>query len=133
MQRDSAREHFKNSGLTYSNINKSDISNLKSIIQKHLDQRNEDHTDTKMFINARNKKTVFENGKLLGCALTMRCHYFKSREAITFGSSGFIGFAGWADDTNVFPLTEAFKEWVCSLRNAIGSTELPSPKGTEAV
>ncbi|MDB5056141.1 MAG: hypothetical protein JWM44_4191 [Bacilli bacterium] len=117
MSRDEARNYFANRGLKYSDINTDDISNLKYIIQKHLDHRNVTFTDTRMFINQRNKKTVFnKDGNLVGCALTMRCHYFKSREAITFSSTGFIGFAGWADHTNVKPLTTAFCEWVDGLQ-----------------
>ncbi|MFB0847306.1 hypothetical protein [Paenibacillus oleatilyticus] len=115
LTRDAARKHFADSGLTYAGINKVRIEELKTIIQKHLDIH-EVRTDTKMQINKRNKKAVFEkDGSMLGCGLTMRSHYFTDREAITFGTSGFIGFAGWADDTNVAPLLSAFIEWVDQL------------------
>jgi hypothetical protein len=113
LTRDDARKHFADSGLTYADIDKERIEDLKAVIQKHLDIRNEVYADTKMKINRRNKKAVFDKvGGMLGCSLTMRCHYFNSREAVTFGTSGFIGFAGWADDTNVAPLISAFIEWV---------------------
>lgn len=39
--------------------------------------------------------------------------YFSGREAISFNEDGFIGIAGWADDTNVQPFLRAFHKWVC--------------------
>lgn len=48
-------------------------------------------------------------------ALTCRSRYFANREAVTFNSNGFVGFAGWADDDNVQPILEAFVEWVVAI------------------
>ena len=47
----------------------------------------------------------------------LRCksHYFDNREAITFNTDGFIGFAGWADKTNIQPILEGFREWVAEM------------------
>lgn len=44
----------------------------------------------------------------------LRCtsYYFENREAVTFNADGFVGFAGWADDTNVQPILRGFMEWV---------------------
>lgn len=44
----------------------------------------------------------------------LRCssHYFEGREAVTFNQDGFVGFAGWADDTNVQPILRGFLKWV---------------------
>lgn len=48
----------------------------------------------------------------------IRCKsfYFDSREAITFNSDGFIGFAGWADDKNVQPVLAGFADWIKELK-----------------
>lgn len=111
--RDAARKRFADSGLTYAYVTSERINDLKAILQKHLDRRNQAFPNTTMRINKRNKKTVFNaDGSLNGCQITMRSHYFTSREAITFSSTGFIGFAGWADDTNVAPLIAGFIEWI---------------------
>lgn len=110
--RNEARQYFAESGLTYRDIRREQIEQLREIIQRHLDVRNERYADTVMKINKRLVKPFFPAGKLQKCGIRMRCHYFNSREAITFGHDGFIGFAGWADDVNVKPLTDAFKEWV---------------------
>lgn len=50
----------------------------------------------------------------------VRCKadYFDDREAVTFNTDGFIGFAGWADNTNVQPILEGFKEWVREMKAA---------------
>jgi hypothetical protein len=111
--RDDARKHFSDVGLTYADLNREKLGQLQEVIQKHLDVRNEKLPDTKMMINKRFGKSLFQkDGVLLGAQLTMRCHYFRNREAITFSTTGFIGFAGWADDTNVAPIVAAFIEWV---------------------
>jgi hypothetical protein len=114
--RNEARQYFTDSGLSFDDIRREHIDTLREIIQTHLDRRNEKLSDTKMTVNKRMRKPDFAGGKLKQCEITMRCHYFNSREAITFDRSGFIGFAGWADDGNVNPLTDAFKEWVDWLR-----------------
>ncbi|MFV1484541.1 MULTISPECIES: hypothetical protein [unclassified Phaeobacter] len=48
-----------------------------------------------------------------GCAeLLCVSFYFEGREAVTFNSDGFVGFAGWADDANVQPILRGFLQWV---------------------
>lgn len=37
--------------------------------------------------------------------------YFSGREAVSFNADGFIGIAGWADDTNVQPFLRALMRW----------------------
>ncbi|WP_417261640.1 hypothetical protein [Celeribacter sp.] len=44
----------------------------------------------------------------------LRCvsYYFDDREAVTFNGDGFVGFAGWADETNVQPILRGFLKWI---------------------
>lgn len=44
----------------------------------------------------------------------LRCvsYYFEDREAVTFNADGFVGFAGWADKTNLQPILRGFLQWV---------------------
>lgn len=54
----------------------------------------------------------------------MRCTawYFKGRQArqcVTFEPSGFIGIAGWSDDTNIQPIIRAFMAWVGEMTAAV--------------
>ncbi|KKL44598.1 hypothetical protein LCGC14_2364080 [marine sediment metagenome] len=50
--------------------------------------------------------------KIAGRSIRVESYYFKDREGITFHDDGFVGFAGWADDTNVQPLLRAALDWV---------------------
>lgn len=38
--------------------------------------------------------------------------YFQGREAVSFNPDGYVGFAGWADDTSVQPFLRAFIRWL---------------------
>jgi len=56
-------------------------------------------------------------------SVDLRCEawYFKGRQArqcVTFEPGGFIGFAGWSDDTNVQPIIRAFMAWVGEMQQA---------------
>ena len=44
----------------------------------------------------------------------IRCKadYFEDREAVSFNTDGFIGFAGWADDKNIQPVLAGFEAWI---------------------
>jgi len=44
-------------------------------------------------------------------SITVKAYYFHSRQGITFEPDGWIGIAGWADDTNVQPLLRALVAW----------------------
>jgi hypothetical protein len=63
--------------------------------------------------------------KLLRCgSYDIRCTawYFKGRQArqcVTFQPGGFIGFAGWSDDTNIQPIIRAFMAWVDEMTRAV--------------
>lgn len=51
------------------------------------------------------------NGSV-ACAF-VRCDgdYFTGREAVSLNRDGRIGFAGWADDSNIKPFLSAFEQW----------------------
>jgi hypothetical protein len=86
----------------------------------------EEATDTNSLATLRRmiNAAMVESGCIDG---TLRCHqrpvpslasiqcrsrYFDSREVVTFNADGFIGFAGWADDTNVQPILKGFLAWL---------------------
>lgn len=50
------------------------------------------------------------------CSLRCNSYYFKAREAVTFKTDGFVGFAGWSDETNVQPIVEGFMDWLPTIR-----------------
>lgn len=49
--------------------------------------------------------------------MTCKSNYFEKREAVSFNSDGFIGFAGWASSANVEPIFQAFDTWLVYLQN----------------
>jgi len=121
MKTSEAREYFNNKRLDYSVLTESSIEKLKQIIKDELhNYKNKAHPDFRMFLRMVRKndiKTV--NGcktLFLRCSGTMsnggkRFFHFRDREAISFNRDGFIGFAGWADSSNVKPFISAFIKW----------------------
>lgn len=47
--------------------------------------------------------------------------YWQGREAVSFNSDGYIGFADWADDQNVQPFLRGFMRW---LKEWMGCTKV---------
>jgi hypothetical protein len=124
MTRDEARGYFANRGLTYSDITEGDICSLTMLLNKHLKAANKENlTSVDMRMSEKIKSKYKSNGTIIECYLFMNSHYFTRREAISFDKNGFIGFAGWASDGNILPLTAAFKEWVDGFPQDIESTE----------
>lgn len=113
MNRDEARAWFAAAGLTYANVDKDSLQRLKELI------------DEKMVASGLmkgsyrcNKKLILEGRVSPSFFAGIECHafYFDKREAVSFNRDGFIGFAGWSDDTNVQPILEGFVAWVDELK-----------------
>ena len=51
---------------------------------------------------------------------SLRCEsfYFKNRQAVTFEPDGFVGIAGWADDTNLQPFCRGIIKWAEAVSGA---------------
>lgn len=115
-----AREYFK--PLTYEDVTQENFYLLISILQKHIDIRNKIETENyektglrdyiysiplnKVIYRPATKKKYFE------AFIKVLCDNYSLREAISFNSDGFIGFAGWASSYNTALFVDAFKEWV---------------------
>lgn len=52
-------------------------------------------------------------GKIKKKARSIACdaYYFDDRQGVTFERDGFVGIAGWADDSNVQPFLRALVAW----------------------
>ena len=110
---DEARQYFKDKGLTYADITEGDILVLVGNLNKEIKKSNkagETSTDT-MHLSKKIAIKKNRDGSIVSCYLYMNSHYFTQREAISFNSDGFIGFAGWADQGNTNPLLRAFLKW----------------------
>ncbi|MEK4403479.1 hypothetical protein MKZ26_03410 [Sporosarcina sp. FSL K6-6792] len=111
---DDARNYFAEKGLTYKDVSEGDIGVLFILLNKHVKRANKAggmSTNT-MRMSQKIKSKYNTNGIVKECYFFLNSHYFTQREAISFNSDGFIGFAGWADAGNKSPLMSAFVEWV---------------------
>jgi len=104
MTRDEARSHWKKSGLSFASLTPSNLRNLRGKVNKAMIASGAIGESYR----AHQRFTIRDTHAALRC----RAYYFEQREAITFNKDGFVGFAGWADDTNIQPILSAFCAWV---------------------
>lgn len=110
---DEARQYFKDKGLTYDDIKEGDILVLVMMMNQEIKKSNKmnEMSVNTMYLSKKIDMKRKSNGSLIYCYTYMNSHYFTQREAISFNSDGFIGFAGWADQRNTNPLLRAFIRW----------------------
>lgn len=115
--RDEARELFSCCRLSYDDVSENDVYMLESFVGCELSQFNELH-ELQMHVSHKKKNAPKINVRdepgnpIESAFLHVDSDYFRGREAISFNSDGFIGFAGLADDGNVQPFLRAFVDWV---------------------
>ncbi|HAM42113.1 MAG TPA: hypothetical protein DCP69_12500 [Candidatus Omnitrophica bacterium] len=107
MKRDEARELF-NSTLSYSDVTVESAKRLRDIIDSKMVESG------LMNGTYRCQKTISRVGDPGKFFTGIKCKsfYFTGREAVSFNRDGFVGFAGWSDETNVQPILAGFAEWV---------------------
>lgn len=133
--RENARKYFKESGLTYSDIKEKDFYMLLALLAEELENFSEKvkdpniHGIASMRISDRNGLKRYlpifnknDNGGLKSAFIYVDSHYFSGREAISFNND-FVGFAGWADDTNIQPFTDAFIRFTDYLKAIVGPSK----------
>lgn len=106
--REEAREMFASSGLRYEHITPEDLAALRRKLSESF--KASDLLRGSLRIIRGGKKDIGPEGVRFAQILCAS-DYFESREAVTFNSDGLIGFAGWADNSNVAPILAAFTEW----------------------
>jgi hypothetical protein len=106
MTREEARAHWAASGLSYADLTKKRLSRLRKMIDGEM--RKSGCIGGTM----RAGRAATMGGRYGVADIRCQAHYFKDRQAVTFENGGFIGFAGWADETNVQPILSAFVAWV---------------------
>lgn len=113
MNNDDARQYFKDKGLTYDVLSTYTIDLLASIIQNEIMSMRKDQDDCILLrINdCKYSKKQLKANKFDNAYLTVKGTYFDNREAISFNTDGFIGFAGWAGTKNTQPFINGFVKW----------------------
>lgn len=107
MTRNETRTLFADEKLNYKVLTAKNMQRLRTVINQKM-------KDSGLFKGTYRcrQRPVLRNGY---AEIRCKSFYFDNREAITFNSDGFIGFAGWADDTNVQPILAGFKDWIKEL------------------
>lgn len=116
-EREIARENWRNSALTYKDIDKYDIIKLRELIRYELQTYlpTTDHSRSMdMRLSKVRKKDYKYNkdGTLKFVCIYVSGSYFEYREGVCFNEDGFIGFCGWADGSNKIPILTAFNKWL---------------------
>ncbi|MEB3840525.1 hypothetical protein [Pseudomonas guariconensis] len=104
ISRDQARELFAKSGLTYSVLSPERMR----ILRGKINERMVSSGVIGGTFRCRQRATIRDGYAEIRC----KASYFDNREAITFNTDGFIGFAGWADSDNVQPILQGFTDWL---------------------
>lgn len=120
--RKEARQAFVDAGLTYDVLTPASMQRLRTIVNDRMKASGVIMGGFRCRQRAIIKDTPHGRFAELRC----RADYFDNREAISFNTDGFIGFAGWADDTNVQPILDGFKAWVAEIASR------PTPTAAQA-
>lgn len=114
LTRDDARSHWAAHGLTYSALTDANLERLRVLLDAQM-------RDGYLRGTFRAARKVTRHKRDDGADIRCEAWYFKGRQArqcVTFEPGGFIGFAGWSDDTNIQPIVRAFMAWVNELTGA---------------
>lgn len=116
MTRDEARALWASSGLTYADLTPAALQSLRRCVDDAM--RASGLIRGTYRCHQRFKVRHGKDGTVVSADLRCRSYYFNDRQAVTFEAGGFIGFAGWADDSNIEPVLRGFTDWVHSIATA---------------
>jgi len=118
INRDQAREYFKECVLTYNDITIRDLKYLQVEVDNEFNKCRKAAINDKAngyWVRVNDAKyfkgEYGDDGHVICAFLTAKGTYFTAREVISFNRSGFIGFCGEADDNNTQPVLTAFMAW----------------------
>lgn len=117
LTRDQCRKAFGDN-LTYRDVTPNDIRALQGFlcIEYAQHERNGEHMEMQPSYRKKTEPQITVSEKtgrsIQSAFLFVSGFYFHGREAISFNEDGYIGFAGWADDTNIQPFLRAFMRWL---------------------
>lgn len=118
MTREEARAYFKEKGLTYADISRTDLDYLRVLLDRNFVKermRRIKSGDYRYWTRVNPSKNYggewSDTGALIHAHMTGKGENFTRRQVISFNRDGFIGFCGDTSDRNAAPVLEAFAEW----------------------
>ena len=111
-ERETARDAFGNHG--YKMLKDKTLERLHNLLGAYVEEAHEAVKLSFDWVRISDQYDIKYNqdGNVTEAYFYMDSDYFKGREAVSFNQDGFVGFAGWAADNNVTPITNAFMKWV---------------------
>ena len=111
--RNLARELFRESALSYSDLTPKNLRRLRHLINSEMILSK--CMRGSLRCKQRHTAQLDDSGAVIHAQLRCRSFNFENREAVSFNRDGFIGFAGWSDNTNIVPILAGFTQWVIEL------------------
>lgn len=118
--REQAREAFNCAGLTYATLTPASVRKLRALINEQMIASG----CMKGTFRCRQRGTLKQTPHGQYAEIRCKADYFSDREAVSFNTDGFIGFAGWSDEKNVQPILAGFEAWILDLTSNQSSREL---------
>jgi len=113
-ERDNARNIFSEAGLTYKHATRANLQKLRNLINAEMVKGGYIRGSLK----CKQRPFLQDDNGVLYAGIRCKAYYFTDREVVSFNPKGFIGFAGWASDTNIKPILEGFIQWVSELKQS---------------
>lgn len=113
MTRNDARAAFAKAGLSTAALKVDDIAALWRSIDAELRASGLENATLRLDPDPR--ILADETGRVISADLQCCSERFRNSQAVTFAKNGFIGFAGWADDTFLTPILNGFTSWMATM------------------
>lgn len=112
--RNEARAAWQDARFAFSDLTVAKLERLRELIDAEM--RSGEYL--RGTLRAKIKPKLLRSG---GYDIRCEAWYFSGRNArqcVTFEPSGFVGFAGWSDDTDLQPILRGFLAWLNEMRTA---------------
>ena len=110
-----ARAYFREKGLTYADISRTDLTYLCALLDlcfvKHRKERDKSGGFPYWVRTNRPQFYQTDTGAMVSAVITGKGEYFTARNAVVFDRDGHISFFGEGEGDNARPVMAAFVEW----------------------
>ena len=113
-----ARAYFREKGLTYADISRTDLVYLRALLDLHFMKHRTERVKAGLYPYWVRTHLVLphagewdRSGAMVCATITAKGAYFESWEVVSFRRNGGIVFCPAAEDFNAQPVLAAFVEW----------------------